>query len=111
MDGDDTPPVTSSDPSQSQSQGTRKRAFVRWASGAMSALGPRNTNEDRYVALADVSEAQTTGTENVSPTETSPADSASLGYFAVYDGHCGAQAALHLQSDLHARIQRYSIPN
>ena len=26
------------------------------------------------------------------------------GYFAVYDGHCGAQAATHLQDTLHASI-------
>lgn len=31
------------------------------------------------------------------------------GYFAVYDGHCGAQAASHLQQTLHASIYNHPL--
>jgi hypothetical protein len=83
---------------------------VGWNIGTHSLLGHRKTNEDRFVAVPDLSEEirLPTGQYNYS-SRPSPADvggSRKLSYCAVYDGHCGAQAAEYLKSELHGRILR-----
>jgi serine/threonine protein phosphatase PrpC len=85
---------------------------LRWSSGFCTRLGPRNSNEDRLVALPNLTEALTAG----QPPNASPEYKAKYaytpnkhptsrqGFFAVYDGHCGDQASTHLQENLHYAI-------
>ena len=116
---------------------------MRWNTGFCSRLGPRNSNEDRFVVLPDLLEsvgcsksvnegnipnpgtnghadgltgASTTSTLsekshdacNISIVEncdhTTEGAKERHGYFAVYDGHCGGQAATYLEETLHVSI-------
>ena len=79
--------------------GSLDSCFPSWDIGTCSKLGPRSSNEDRIVALPDLS--QVTG---ISSSVTFPANSGQHGYFAVFDGHCGQQASTHLQETLHEKI-------
>jgi len=100
---------------------------LSWYCGSCSKLGPRNSNEDRFVAINDLntfkvppSTAEAAGTSSgtrqnkvVSPGFSSQAEvmakGSSVGYYAVYDGHCGHQAAQFLQDELHSRIFKHPL--
>jgi hypothetical protein len=81
----------------------------RWSSGFCTKLGPRNSNEDRLVALPNLQDTLAAGPPpNASAAfrakyQYPPHQQAShgppgrQGFFAVYDGHCGDQASTHLQ--------------
>lgn len=116
---------------------------IRWSTGFCSRLGPRNSNEDRFVVLPDLLETvgccksmneesisnpatngHTDGKTGESTTSTVSEKSQDVcnmsivencdhiaegakerhGYFAVYDGHCGGQAATYLEETLHVSI-------
>eukprot|EP01042_Synura_sphagnicola_P004327 gene4327-5484_t len=91
---------------------------VRWASGSCTRIGGKRTNEDRYVAIPDVSatatkpggirnetvKVATTWLPGVDLKETSFGSTGALGYFAVYDGHDGEDAAELMSRSLHLRI-------
>lgn len=94
---------------------------LHWAAGASSRLGPRNTNEDRYVAVNSMGKAHNYSSANSSPsagvgygpnntgsTVHSTGSPDDYGFFAVYDGHCGNQAAQFLQDHLHQRTYKHS---
>lgn len=117
---------------QQQSDSTR----LRWSCGSCTRLGPRTSNEDRLVALPNLTDVAASkraagivglsvpSNASASPYQSSSSggllgafknisttgigvgqrDSEKHGYFAVYDGHCGAQAATHLQETLHLSI-------
>jgi len=99
---------------------------LSWYCGSCSKLGPRNSNEDRYVAINDLStftrpepnaasaastSSRSNQTRAESPGFSSQAEIAgkgsSVGYYAVYDGHCGFLAAQFLQDELHTRIFKH----
>ena len=91
---------------------------VSWASGSCTRIGGKRTNEDRYVAIPDVSatatkpggirnetvKVATTLLPGVDLKETSFGSTGALGYFAVYDGHDGEDAAELMSRSLHLRI-------
>ena len=107
---------------------------LKWQSGSCTKLGPRSSNEDRLVALPNLVEAVyaakrrsvLTSSSTISASSTTVGnhngnnynsssqasimsnsggrESERQGYFAVYDGHCGAQASTHLQESLHLSI-------
>ena len=110
-------------------EGSYGRAAMgrRWTGGACSRLGPRNTNEDRYVLVNSLNKAHNHKSTNSSPVGGMPyqgqgqtanahevtssgsivgssPDPEEYGFFAVYDGHCGSQASQYLQDNLHQRI-------
>ena len=68
-----------------------------WETGTCSRLGPRSSNEDRLVALNDLREAVSFPVDAARPQE-------KHGFFAVYDGHCGFHASVHLHETLHGKI-------
>lgn len=83
-------------------------------SGYCTKLGPRNTNEDRLISLPDLSVDVDMSSIDVSAAGggggASRGGGKALhghGYFAVYDGHSGDQAATHLQKELHGAICRH----
>lgn len=75
----------------------RKKA-VRVVCGACSKRGPRDYQEDRYVAITDLDYAM------VDAGYISPFHGESSSYFAVYDGHSGSDASSFLESNLHLHI-------
>ena len=109
---------------------------LRWSCGSCTRLGPRTSNEDRLVAMPNLTDVATSkraagiiglsvpinasaglyqsssssgqsgAFKNISATGigVGQRDNEKHGYFAVYDGHCGAQAATHLQETLHLSI-------
>ena len=98
---------------------------LSWLCGTCTMLGPRNSNEDRFSAFSDLQTkhlpASSSGSRNGRaespnfPSSTQPFESSLLtgrgpiGYFAVYDGHCGNQAAQFLQDNLHSRIVKHPL--
>ena len=93
---------------------------LTWTSGSCTKLGPRNSQEDRLVAINDlrIQKGSLSG-PNSQPNSrgASPVvglglgepaiHSNSIGYFGVYDGHCGNQAAQYLQDNLHHRLYKH----
>jgi len=92
---------------------------LKWLSGYCTKLGPRNSNEDRLVCAPDLNFSmlelsgqhadvnaligdQATATIGGGATD-------SCAYFAVYDGHCGAQASTYLQNFLMQSIYKYKL--
>jgi protein phosphatase 1L len=63
-----------------------------WESGSCTVLGKRTTNEDRLQCQDNIR----------SSTD-------KLGYFAVYDGHSGDDAAVYLQQNLHVEITQHPL--
>lgn len=76
---------------------TKKVSLQSWESGSCSKRGPRSSNEDRFVEMNAFT----------SPSSSSPYMQQDQGYFAVYDGHCGDQAANYLQTELHVSISNH----
>lgn len=98
---------------------------LMWTCGSHTKIGPRDKNEDRFVVIPNVSPTTVPGIVNIeivgdhhsvnsthlngiskrrgsrilAPTST--------GYFAVFDGHCGYQAAAYLAENLLDNISRY----
>ena len=103
---------------------------VRWSCGSCTRLGVRPSNEDRLTAIPNLLETALGSKMKSSQSQSYSSGSLSNGhyrngsnaqtgfttgigvnnaqerhgYFAVYDGHCGAQAAIHLQETLHFTI-------
>jgi hypothetical protein len=74
---------------------------LRIQCGACTRRGPREKQEDRFVAIHDLSEAIVEANmQNLLP------DDVSISYFAVYDGHSGAEASSHLEKQLHLDVYR-----
>ena len=81
---------------------------IKWTSGSCSKLGPRNTNEDRFVVLDDLTSFTDSGDKSEkSIFDFTPGVETRRAFYAVYDGHCGAHAATFLQSELHSAIIRH----
>ena len=108
-------------------EGSHERSITgrRWIGGACSRIGPRNSNEDRYVLVNSLNKPHHNGSTNSSPVgglsgqgDRGISSSGSIvgsspnpeeyGFFAVYDGHCGNQAAQYLQDHLHQRVFAHS---
>lgn len=77
---------------------------LRWISGSCSRLGPRKTNEDRFVVDENISRHVINSCATSSLTSD---NQFKHGYFAVYDGHSGVDAAAFLEEHLHKDICRY----
>jgi len=94
---------------------------IRWASGSCSRIGGKRINEDRYVAISDVTDnvgptasknpptilgraAATVTGQGIDPRETPLESTGALGFFAVYDVHDGEDAADQMSRSLHLRI-------
>jgi len=69
---------------------------LSWESGSCSLLGKRNTNEDRFVKEDDLPSSITMS--NIKQ-----------GFYAVYDGHTGDDAAIFLQDHLHHDIYKHPL--
>ena len=72
------------------------KSSLRWETGAVSECGIRNSNEDAYLIANDLLDAfRSLPQEKLASKPSWTADGADhrLGLFAVFDGHCGNQAA------------------
>eukprot|EP00602_Paraphysomonas_sp_CaronLab_P002178 CAMPEP_0185027176 /NCGR_PEP_ID=MMETSP1103-20130426/11952_1 /TAXON_ID=36769 /ORGANISM="Paraphysomonas bandaiensis, Strain Caron Lab Isolate" /LENGTH=797 /DNA_ID=CAMNT_0027561053 /DNA_START=38 /DNA_END=2431 /DNA_ORIENTATION=- len=114
-----------SDTRRSRSLSSPFQGSVRWLYGSCSRMGPRSSNEDRYVTIPDLFGAVSVEMQEIAAREGSytPFYGSNRGvrwrelsdpprtcgrpcsvddaFFAVYDGHSGAQASTFLQSSLH----------
>lgn len=93
------------------SNSLKKKRF-RWESGSCSLLGQRNSNEDRLVVVDHLSllslDTPLKSEFSLLSTANSPT-SYQHGYFAVYDGHAGSDAAVYLQKCLHIAIYNHPL--
>jgi len=69
---------------------------VRWRCGSCSLRGPRNSNEDRFIAINDICSMYNKGPDYKGVKY--------QGFYAIYDGHCGSHASDYLQEVLHTAI-------
>lgn len=83
----------------SSDQTSSPKPALMWTSGYCTKIGPRESQEDRLVAIPDLSKA--IGEDFLC------GDKARHGFFAVYDGHCGSQASEHLQEHLHTLVCKH----
>jgi integrin-linked kinase-associated serine/threonine phosphatase 2C len=72
-------------------------SILRTESGVESLQGIRKTMEDTHQAIDDVKKALST----------LPATVPTCGYYAVYDGHGGTEAAIMVQEILHSAILKH----
>lgn len=126
--------ASSSNANNSSSSGVSESARrssqkpLRWRCGHCSKMGPRNKNEDRYVAqpsvpldsivdsvaddLKSLAISQRSDGRRMSigsnKSEYGGGSDLGVGYFGVYDGHCGDQAAIFLEEVLMERICGHS---
>lgn len=95
---------------------------LRWRTGYCSKLGPRSVNEDRFVVMpvlpgcgadepSEEMQAMSQSSRHAVPhaTDCGGGQDSSAGFFAVYDGHCGDQAATFLQEVLMERISSHEL--
>eukprot|EP00595_Chromulina_sp_UTEXLB2642_P002617 CAMPEP_0196761802 /NCGR_PEP_ID=MMETSP1095-20130614/1099_1 /TAXON_ID=96789 ORGANISM="Chromulina nebulosa, Strain UTEXLB2642" /NCGR_SAMPLE_ID=MMETSP1095 /ASSEMBLY_ACC=CAM_ASM_000446 /LENGTH=423 /DNA_ID=CAMNT_0042111777 /DNA_START=906 /DNA_END=2177 /DNA_ORIENTATION=- len=78
------------------------RWSLQWEYGSCSKLGPRESNEDRFITIDNSHQLWN---------DFSSLSNDLHGYFAVYDGHCGADAAAYLQENLHVAIINHPLFN
>lgn len=93
--------------------------MLRWTSSAVSRQGPRDHNEDTCVAIDDLGNTELRGlwkqahlsrskssgsSSNSTSSGSSSRSSRKQAFYAVYDGHCGAEASQFLANELHERI-------
>lgn len=71
-----------------------------WETGAVSECGIRNSNEDAYLIVHDLGEACLSPTERGSPSREENLFQDPVGLFAIFDGHCGNQAARYTTEKL-----------
>lgn len=94
-----SPPVVRRKSSSSPLHDRNKnRKALSWKSGYCSVLGPRRDNEDRLVALPSLNDVESINNYRSMD---------NIGYFAVYDGHSGAQASKLLEETLHIKICKH----
>lgn len=100
-----TSPTTSWSSLRSSSNGHELSAkgYLGWISGSCSKIGPREKNEDRFVAQSRLFPSPQQFEES-KDSHIGGGEIDSCGYFAVYDGHNGFQAAEYLEKELHRRI-------
>lgn len=82
---------------------------LSWTAGSCSKLGPRSSNEDRVVALPDLSSAASLGPSALKGVQGASACGVKQAYFAVYDGHCGHAASTRLQETLHEDLAAHPL--
>lgn len=87
------------------------RRYLQWRSGFCTHIGPKATNEDTFVSMpylndriADDGDAEFHAVQRQLQHSSGGGVEASAAYFAVFDGHSGAQAALYLQDNLLDKI-------
>jgi serine/threonine protein phosphatase PrpC len=81
---------------------------LRWRSGSCSEFGPREKNEDRFVAIEDICSNNNLHTTS-NPARVDSNGESYQGFFAVYDGHGGIHAANYAHSDLHVNIFKHPL--
>ncbi len=92
------------------SQPFYKHPNVKWREGNCSERGVRSVNEDRIVAITDMSfdtEFQLCSIKYHGENRTEKLSDYTTAYYAIYDGHCGSHASSHAQQVLHKAIYRY----
>jgi len=82
-------------PSNNEIESSKKKSSLRWEMGAVSECGVRNSNEDAFLVANDLLNAFQLGSFGTLPqTFWTHQDAVhSLGLFAIFDGHCGNEAA------------------
>ncbi len=78
--------------------GDLERGGLWWTCGCFSIVGRREKQEDRYCVIPRYDELIENG-EGSSEREWKRA-----GFFGIYDGHCGAEAAQFVADELHTRL-------
>lgn len=78
-----------------------------WTCGSCSKIGVREKNEDRFVQEPRVLESNEAVDIDADAFTIGGGRADSCGYFAVYDGHGGDQAAIFLTQEMHQRIIRH----
>ena len=78
----------------------KSKKALSWKSGFCSVLGPRRDNEDRLVALPNLNDVESINDDIITD---------NIGFFAVYDGHSGAQASKLLEETLHIKICKHPL--
>jgi serine/threonine protein phosphatase PrpC len=66
---------------------------LSWETGAVSECGIRDSNEDAYLIIHDLREASRSATEKDMSRAEDNTFRDIMGLFAIFDGHCGNQAA------------------
>ena len=87
--------------SQNFARALEETTELKLSCGACSKRGPRDYQEDRFVAITDLDEVLVEENESF----LLPGDRA-YSFFAVYDGHSGADASSYLENNLHHAICR-----
>lgn len=85
------------------SEDTTAEPTIRWISGNCSKLGPRDRNEDAFVVINDIYGYCS------SQNEFYKESCKSQGYYAVFDGHCGNQAAIFCSNEFHRILFKHPL--
>eukprot|EP00591_Stephanopyxis_turris_P008466 CAMPEP_0195514846 /NCGR_PEP_ID=MMETSP0794_2-20130614/6107_1 /TAXON_ID=515487 /ORGANISM="Stephanopyxis turris, Strain CCMP 815" /LENGTH=1250 /DNA_ID=CAMNT_0040643175 /DNA_START=113 /DNA_END=3865 /DNA_ORIENTATION=- len=72
---------------------TTTNNLLRWEVGAVSECGIRNSNEDSFVIAIDFCAACNNSKSSSHTNSEKIENAAQVGLFAIFDGHCGSQAA------------------
>jgi serine/threonine protein phosphatase PrpC len=94
-------------PSSSKNLNQDNFTELHWQSGYCTILGPRSKNEDRLVALPDLTEETGVIKSNLPFSSSNLNTSSSQAYFAVYDGHCGDGASTYMQRHFHIEVCKH----
>ncbi len=77
--------------------GDLSKGGLWWTSGCCSIVGRREKQEDRYCVIPRYDEL-------IGGSEGSNGELTRAGFFGIYDGHCGTEAAQFVADELHTRL-------